>query len=184
MAKINKEKEPEDNELDSTPADKGASAEIPANQVTATMELEAEGWRDNTSTEVFFRPSIIAGICEACGPSKYVGGNVGFDTIDGKRFPRLENGHWEECNATTCPHYGKESPFRKRWEQGESPIQCAYCGERLTGAKSKLGKLSELLATRCLFVVSLKKDPKKVIMYCDQSACKDKHLARLRQLIS
>lgn len=156
MAKEPTEKEPE---LEKTKVEKGS---------TEPEVLENDEYTDSGVRSHFFRPAIICGVCEHCGSSEYVGGEVKKVTNgQGELEHRYAGGHWEERDATMCKHYSGLD------------IRCTYCQEKFTGLKTRLGKFAEILATRIVYVMSFVDQPKKVIMYCDSFECKEKHIKRM-----
>lgn len=136
-------------------------------EVPEQLENDDE-YTDNGMRPHFFRPAIICGICEHCGSSEYVGGQVKKVTNEqGEAGHQYSGGKWEARNATMCKHYGGLD------------IRCTYCTEKFTGLTTKLGKFAEILATRIVYVMSFVEQPKKVIMYCDAFECKEKHIKRM-----
>lgn len=122
----------------------------------------------------FFRPSVICGICEACGSAEYIGGEMKktIDKSTGQTMHTPTGGQWHNMDATRCPHY------KPIYDKGQA-IQCAGCAERFTGAKNSLGKFSEILASRLIFVFSFTKEPRRLIMFCDSFECSRKRFSRL-----
>lgn len=131
---------------------------------------------ESSMRDHFFRPAVICGICEACGSSHYLGGEVvkkpNPEGLNGVQHS-LKGGRWENIDATICPHY------KSIYEHGQS-IKCSYCNEEFTGLKNTLGKFKELLASRIVYVMSFTSEPNKLIMYCDSFECREKHIKRMR----
>jgi hypothetical protein len=137
--------------------------------ISPAEDLEVEV-TDTGSRPHFFRPAIICGICEACGTSEYVGGEVKKVTNKmGEIEYQYKGGEWKPITALSCKHY-----------KGLN-IQCAYCGEKFTGSRSKLGKFTEVLSSRQITVMSFEDQPKRLIMCCDDYECRQKNSKRIRQ---
>lgn len=142
--------------------------------VSPNPEVYTEQNVDSGVRSHFFRPAIICGVCESCGSNHYEGGGV-TKTVNkqGEIAYHLNGGQWNEMDASKCKHY------KPLYDKG-SNISCTYCGERFTGLKNRLGKFSEILASRIVYVMSFSEEPNKLIMYCDSFECKEKHLKRLK----
>lgn len=151
-----------------TTKDKEAD-EVIADKETLREDLKVDEFVDNNIRAHFFRPAIICGVCESCGSSHYVGGDVSKVTNkNGEIEYRYTGGKWHDINATNCKHY-----------KG-LPIRCSYCKETFDGGKDNLNKFKDLLATRIVYVMSFEDDPKRLIMYCDSFECKEKHIKRIK----